>query len=197
MLAELAGLARDLGIFAIGGGFLYLLGKFGIKQYFDKELKKYQAELDKERVRYSELQQKRGQKIEELYKKFVEFEHDMRRLTDIVTLEGEPDKTEKLKNAQDTGEDFVNFYAKNKIYFPPDACETIEEIQEEMQDVFNTFRIERPFEAKRGGAPDIETWTENWNKISEDEVPELKRELENQFRSLLGVQIEATSEDSN
>lgn len=180
-------LLRDLGVFTIAGGSLYLIARSGIQQYFDKELKRYQTELDKERVRFSELQQRRGEKTEQLYKKLVTFEEDMRSLTNLVTYDGEPNKDEKMKEAQKSGREFANFYMENKIYFPPDACETIEEIQKVMKGVFDTYRIERPHESRAGNPPDIDTLTESWKKISEDEVQDLKAELETQFRELLGV----------
>lgn len=185
---------QNLGFFTIGAGILGWVARFGIKQHFDKELKRYQTELEKDRIRFSELHNKRARKIEEFYEKLIEFEEDMRGLTDPMETPGEPSKDERLQEAANSGNEFVNFYMKNKIYFPPQVCDTVDDIQEEFNSVFNSFKVYRPFDPGPNPAEDIEKWNEGWNRVTEDEVPDLKRDLEEQFRSLLGVESDSESE---
>lgn len=75
---------QNLGIFTIGAGNVGYVPRFGIKQYFDTELKRYKAELDKEQARFSKLHDERAQVTAELYERFVEFEEDTRKLTSSV-----------------------------------------------------------------------------------------------------------------
>ncbi|MDB2240019.1 hypothetical protein [Halorubrum ezzemoulense] len=192
---------EEVGIFAVGATVVGWVARDLISQHFDKELSKYQAEVDKElnryqtelekdKLRFSELHTQRAEITVELYKRFVEFEEDMRSLTDPVERSGEPSKDEKLKAARDSGNQFVNFYMKNKIYFPPHICETVEELNRELKDVFSKFRIYRPYDSSPGDPHDIDQWHDSWKKVTEEEVPELKSELEDHFRDLLGVEFE-------
>ncbi|MYL15731.1 hypothetical protein GLW36_03595 [Halorubrum terrestre] len=192
---------EEVGIFAVGATVVGWVARDLISQHFDKELNKYQSEIDRElkryqtelekdKLRFSELHTQRAEITAELYERFVEFEEDMRSLTDPVERSDEPSKDEKLKTAQESGNQFVNFYMKNKIYFPPHICETVEELNKEMKDVYSKFRIYRPYDSSPGDPHDIDQWHESWKKVTEDEVPELKSELEDHFRGLLGVEFE-------
>ncbi|TKX40738.1 MULTISPECIES: hypothetical protein [unclassified Halorubrum] len=192
---------EEVGAFAFGAAVVGWVARDLISQHFDKELSKYQAEVDKELNRYqtelekdklqfSELHTQRAEITAELYERFVEFEEDMRSLTDLMERSDEPPKDEKLEIAAESGNQFINFYMKNKIYFPPQICETVEELNEEMRDIFVTFRIYMTYDGSPGDPHDLDQWHESWKRVTEDEVPELKSELEDRFRDLLGVEFE-------
>lgn len=191
-------LVEELGVFAIGTTVIGWVAKDTINKYFekelskyqeeiDKELKRHQAELDKEKHQFSQLHNERAKITAELYSKFVEFEEDMRSLTSPMEYPDDPSKDEQLKTAAESGNEFINFYMKNKIYFPSEICETIEELNEEMQSIYNKFGIYRPFEARPGDPHDTGEWHDAWKSVTDDEIPELKEELEDHFRDLLGV----------
>jgi uncharacterized membrane-anchored protein YhcB (DUF1043 family) len=194
-------LIEELGIFAVGATVIGWVAKDVINQYFEKELNKYQAEidkelsrfqaeLDKEKLQFSQLHNERARITAELYEKFILFEEDMRSLTDPMERGEEPPKDEKLQTAAESGNEFINFYMKNKIYFPPEICDTIEDLHEEMKSVYNQFGIYKPYESRPGDPQDPGEWLEMWKRVTEDDVPELKEELENHFRELLGVDME-------
>lgn len=191
---------EEVGIFAVGATVVGWVARDLISQHFEKELSKYQAEVDKElnryqtelekdKLRFSELHTQRAEITAELYERFVEFEEDMRSLTDLMERSDEPPKDEKLEIAAESGNQFINFYMKNKIYFPPQICETVEELNEEMRDIFVTFRVYMPYDGSPDDPHDIDQWHESWKRVTEDEVPELKSELEGHFRELLGVEF--------
>lgn len=156
----------------------------------EKELDKYRTELEKEKLRFSELHNERAKVTAELYERFVAFEEDMRTLTDLMDRQGDPSKDEQMENAAESGNDFVNYYMKKKIYFPPHVCETIEELQGELKDVFVEFQVYKPHIDSPGDSVDADRWLDNWKTVTEDEVPEIKEDLEGHFRELLGVEIE-------
>jgi uncharacterized membrane-anchored protein YhcB (DUF1043 family) len=196
-------LVRDLGIFAIFATVLGLVARYGIKTYFDtrlqvyqseldKELQRHQAELEKEQVQFSELHTRRAEVAAELYERFVIFEEDMRALTTPIERKSAPSKEERFEAAAESGNKFLNYYMKNKIYFPSEVCDTIEELNGEMDEVHREFRIFTPFTDEYGGNRDLDRWQDNWERVSQDEVPELKRELESHFRELLGVERDGT-----
>lgn len=180
----------NLGIFAIGASVAGYVGRGWIRQYFDKELNRYQAELDKKKVRFSELHNERARVTAELYEKFVVFEEDMRKLTDPVSRETDPEKHELFEPTAESGNEFINYYMKNKIYFPPEVCETIESLNKELNEVYTKFGIKASYNDERGKVPNTDVWHESWKQVTEDEVPELKAELESHFRELLGVETE-------
>jgi len=202
VLNTLVSLASELGIFAIAATVVGWVARDAISQYFnkelaeyqrevDKELNRYQTELEKERLKFSELHTKRANVTAELYEKFVEFEESMRKLTHPMEHDSGPSKDELSQEAADKGNEFMNYYMKNKIYFPPEVCETVEELQEETHDIFTEWNVYDPAGKQRGEQPDSQRWLDLWQKVTEDEVPELKSELEGHFRELLGVDLDS------
>jgi hypothetical protein len=201
IISGIAFLIEELGIFAVGATVIGWVAKDIINQYFekelskyeseiDKELNRYQAELDKEKHRFSQLHDERARITAELYEKFIIFEEDMRSLTDPIEYEHSPSKDEKLETAAESGNEFINFYMKNKIYFPPEICDTIENIHEEMQSIHSKFGIYKPYKSLPDDPKDTDKWLESWKRMTEEDIPELKKELEEHFRELLGVNME-------
>ena len=195
-------LIGELGVFAIATTVVGWVARDAISQYFDKELAQYQTEvekelseyqkeLDKERTKFSELHTKRAKVAAELYERFVVFEESMRKLTHPMEHDSGPSKEELSQEAADKGNEFMNYYMKNKIYFPPEVCETVEELQEETHDIFTEWSVYDPAGKQRGEQPDPQRWLDLWQKVTEDEVPDLKSELEGHFRDLLGVDIDS------
>ncbi|WP_276258135.1 hypothetical protein [Haloglomus litoreum] len=196
-IGEWINLIRDLGFLSVGAGLLYFIAKSAITQYFDKQLQQYQTELEKEKIRFSDLHTKRGEVVGELFTKMVDFEEDMRSLVKPFQGTGEIPQHEKIKQAADSGESFREYYEKNRVYLPPDVCETTEEMLGEFKEVFDDFAIYRVHEQGTSAFDPIErmdVWVEDWEKIDDDTVPELKRELENHFRELLGVELRQGSD---
>lgn len=201
ILQSLFPVLRDLGVFAVGATVAGWVAKETIINYFDKELSKYQkdidkelnrfqAELEKDKMQFSQLHNERARITAELYEKFVVFEEDMRSLTDPMEREDDPPKDEKLQTAAESGNEFRNYYMKNKIYFPPEICETIESLDEELYSVYTKFGIYKPYQSRIGDPQDPEEWLNAWKRVTEDKLPELKAELEDHFRELLGVDME-------
>lgn len=195
-------LIEELGIFAIGAWVVGWVAKNTIDRYFNRELKEYQAEINKEindyknelekdRLRYSKLHNKRAEITAELYKRFIEFEEDLRSLTHPMEHTGDPSKEDKIEKTAKSGNNFLNYYMKHKIYFPPQICDTVEKLIEESMDIHKRSRLRAAKSQHRQISPeDFEDNIENWKKVNEEDIPELKTELENHFRQMLGVKFE-------
>lgn len=190
---------QNLGIVAIGTGAAGLVARYGIDQvsnvvergidqFFDEELARYRAELEDERVVFSRLHEERASVVVELYERFVLFERDMCALTTGQT--SDPPSDELLQKATTSGNEFAEFYAVNEIYLPSDTCEAVERLQDEMTDVFAEFRTGRTHGDRRDRRPALERYQASWRDVTEDEVPELKRELQRHCRDLLGVDLD-------
>lgn len=160
----------------------------GIEQFFDKEIARHQAEQETHRVVSSGLYEERARRTIELYQRFVQFERDVQAVRTGGT-DG-PAIDTLLQSATESGNDFGTYYAQNKIYFPPDTCDAVEGVQEAMTDVLEEFRVGLSREGGPGQGPPVESHPANWQRVSGDEVAERKRELENQCRALLGVDLD-------
>lgn len=206
-------LLRELGIFAIAVTIIGWVAKNTINQYFnkqlndyqakidkelrdhqakiDKEMNKYRNELEKDRLRYTKLHNKRAELTAELYERFVEFEEELRKLTDPMQKENDPTQSEQISNTAESGNQFLNFYMKNKIYFPPEVCDTVENIVEESMDIHRKKRMRAAKSAHHQMQPDdFKSEIEHWERVTKEDIPKLKEELENHFRELLGVELD-------
>lgn len=194
----LEGILQELGVLSILAGAIVLIARKAIQQYFDKSLQAYQSELEKEKIRYSDLHTKRGEVIAEFYARLNEFDEDMRQMVDPVLLRGDESRDEKIERAVESGEEFRRYYRKHKIYFRPDVCETMESLLSQYRDMFHDFSIRRIHEHNSPtDTASVEEWNENWESLTKNEIPELRAELESQFRDLLGVETESETEIGN
>ena len=185
-------LLRDIGALTLVTGLIGYLGRQAIRQYFDKELQAFQSELNKESIRFSGLHEKRGEVISTFYVLLTDFDEDMRSLVDPMSLRGDASREKKIKRAAESGEAFRRYYKEHKIYFPQEVCETMESLLDEYRNMFHDFSIHKIHDssAPNSGSEDLEEWTENWRSLTEEEIPEMRADLENHFRALLGVELE-------
>lgn len=190
-------LLRDLGIFTIGAGLVALIARYAIRQYFEKELRGFQSQLNKESIVFSDLHTSRAEVIVEFYSKLTEFDEDMKSLVDPMLMRGELSREEKIEKTAKSGEEFRRYYRKHKIYFPPEICETVDNLISQYRDTFHEFSIKQihdPQSSFYEGGERATKWLEDWKSLTENEVPELRSELENHFRDLLGVRSDETGQ---
>jgi polyhydroxyalkanoate synthesis regulator phasin len=183
-------LLRELGLFTIGAGFVALIARYAIRQYFEKELRGFQSQLNREGIVFSDLHTSRAEVIIEFYSKLTEFDEDMKSLVDPVLSRGELSREEKIKQAGESGEELRKYYRKHKIYFPSEICDTMDNLLSQYQDTFHEFSIKQIHDPEASLYDEGERttkWLEDWESLTENEVPEMRTELEEHFRELLGV----------
>ncbi|HET7323959.1 MAG TPA: hypothetical protein VFJ06_06485 [Halococcus sp.] len=183
-------LLRELGLFTIGAGFVALIARYAIQQYFEKELRSFQSQLDREGIVFSDLHTSRAEVIIEFYSRLTEFDEDMKSLVDPVLSRGELSREEKIKQAGESGEKLRRYYRKHKIYFPPEICETMDGLLSQYRDTFHEFSIKQIHDSEASLYDEgkrTTKWLEDWKSLTENEVPEMRVELEDHFRELLGV----------
>ena len=90
---------------------------------------------------------------------------------------------ERLKKASDLGNDFLNYYNKNKIYFDKKSCELIEEIGDKFKKSHSTitFIKQMGFEPSKLISDRI---LEASKQVRKD-IPPLIEELEDRLRDIL------------
>lgn len=174
---------------------LGFIAKSIIEQLLSREISSYKANLDMEKEKFvSEIQksafenQYRFQKlfttqaetIAELYEKLVQATEDAESLTSIVQFSHEPSLAEKAKKAFKSSNELHLFFEKKRIYFTADLCDKISEFSLELRKNINLFALNIQSGTGNPG------WQEVWDKMSE-EIPQLKKDLENYFREILGM----------
>lgn len=162
----------------------------------DKEIHRVQSELEKEQIVFSGLHEQRAEIVSEFYAKMSEFDEDMRDMVNPFIPSGDTPREERIDEAAESGEEFRRYYREKKIYFPPHICETVENLLKEYRDMFQEFSVSRIHDDQDTHyepGESSEKWVENWQSLTEDEIPELREELEDHFRDLLGVDTELSN----
>lgn len=173
--------------FAIG----YLLKVF-IENFFNKEIKRYETELNeltkREEIKFSRLHEDRALITKELYKRLYLLEKQLIPYMDIIRDDmAKFFKEEYHYEVVKSVYDFIEYANENIIYYEENIASLINEIGEIVK-VLNL----NAFVWQKVGLPLKETdfdedWANNVYVIVTTKMPILKKELENAFRDVLGV----------
>lgn len=162
------------------------------KSELNQVFEKYKAELAFHSQKAFKLHDRRLEKIDELYSLLSDFYNDMFTLTTwkIVTdMTEEQIRTQEFNNtkkAGETGNKFLSYYDKNKLYFNSDTCKLIDEIIQLLKDSHSDFSFKYIF-GQISPQMEIEKIKEATEKIR-NKVPEVKAKLEKNFRDIIGVE---------
>lgn len=214
--------ATQLGIFSVAGYIFYKIANNFIQSEFDKKVEehkadleqqnlefqnkleqdaqKFQHELDKEQIRFSELQEKRAEVIAEMYRLAVAFSEDLRQAIHPMKQPSDKDREDLIIDARKSGREFREFFQRHRIYLPKETANDVEEFLKEGTDIHNKFEIydimgtqkDRYLPEEREGK--LEQWLDEWERLNNDKLPELKQDLEEEFRDILGVRVSDSDE---
>ncbi len=193
----------DIGIVGIISGLIVWLIKQLGQKFIEKNISLYKQELQNKSDLYKtelaflsqkafKLHDKRLEKIDELYSLLSDFYNDMFTLTTwkIVTeMSGDEIKKQEYNNtmkAGDSGNKFLSYYDKNKLYFNSETCKLIDEIIQLLKESHSDFSFRYIF-----GQVSPQMKMENIKKATEkirSKVPEVKTKLEKNFRDIIGVE---------
>ncbi len=162
-----------------------------IENYFSSNLEKTKHDLEKEvikyRTRYEKLHAERAEVIKITYQKIVNTFGDFESLMRMMQWAGEPDQSQKYTTAADSFNDLSKYFHQNEIFFDQKLAEKINDLINTLMKslmVFNTPKFIQGDKMTR----DVEKWHEAW-QILQNKVPEIKKEIEAQFRNILGVEL--------
>ena len=185
------------------------LGQSLVKNYLDKSINNYKAILEKqnqesiERLRhdlslvamqknitFNKLHEKRGEVIASIYALIADVKRHGIIYSSPVGYEGE-DKDKQYENFVEKYNSLVEFFEKNKVYFPKETSKKLDDLIASTRDSFNKVslaykKIDMQHNVKGEKSPYTE-WNEAWHYFK-DEIEVARELLEGDFRQMLGVE---------
>ncbi len=152
-----------------------------IKYYFDKKFEEFKNRMEQEKIRFSKLHEKRGEVICKLYGLLDDLDKTMGILTSPAEFTGDLPRKEKIQNAAESGDRFVEYYSKNAIYFREDIEILLNELKSNFRKSFIIYNLS-PHHGEKEWDEKIKAW-----EIIIDKIPPLKKKLKDEFRRILGV----------
>lgn len=179
------------------GGSTILLGaiawllKSAITHALSKSMEKHQEILKLETFKLSRLHEKRGLVIEDLYSNLVDLVKAIGTFVNVFGHEGDPSLQEKHKIAGESYKKFRQHYDKHRIFFSENLCEKIDAFVKNLTDPAIEFAVNlnMDIQVKKNESMSPETskaWSDAYQKFS-DGIPNAKKAIENEFRTILGV----------
>jgi hypothetical protein len=157
---------------------------------------KLDTNLNESNIQYSKLHADRGEIIKKFYAKLVKLNSSMEVLTHPMKTHSiiqsfDEYETDLRKRASKSYNSLNDFYQKNKIFFQPDTTKVIDKIL----NVFKTAYIDYNdySEMVKGRIVEDGEIIKSRKKMKDayisvkNEIPEVKKKLEDEFRELLGV----------
>lgn len=187
---EWINLLKNLGIFSIlVAGVSWVIKKY-FEKLFDKDLEKFKADLEKQsiefRIRYEKLHSERIEVIKEVYKKIVKTYKSFSSLINPLQSVGEPTESEKGKDAAKNANDLSEYYEENRIFFEEKLAEEIDLLLSEFRKIWGEFQASRMSKEFKDHKTMLDQWSNAWKQIQE-QIPSVKKQLENKFRNILGI----------
>lgn len=171
------------------GGASFVL-KTLVDNFFSHKIEQYKSELDREntkhRIVFEKLQTERAIVIKETYKRIVIVNKAFRSYMNPFQFAGDLNKEEKQKEAAKSANDFIDYFEQNRIFFEESLAKKIDEIKNILWDAWHDFMLSRELRQEDVKAAN-EKWGNAWN-ILERKIPEIKIDIENKFRSVIGIE---------
>lgn len=190
-------------------GALAFLGKAIIERWLSNDLEQHKANLqaanaeELERIRanlqlagfeyetrFAELHKKQAQVIAEFYELLVIVEEKIRWMGSILVgddeagLSSEAIGEKRAEDALKVLNNLIDYYTKRRLYFKESTCEKISTLIKNLQETFMNFRA-----TDFKGEQHEERWREAHRAMAQ-EIPEIMRLVEKDFREILGYKAE-------
>jgi len=184
---------QNFGIIGLAIVAITWLAREIFNRMLSRDLEKFKADLEKQavefRIRYERLHSERVGVIKEVYKKIVSTYRSFHSLMNPLQLVGEPTQEEKGREAAKNANELINYYEENRIFFEEKLAEDVDSLLSGFRDAWNKFNYS--IEARKVGEHKeaLKEWNLAWNQIQK-KVPDVKKQLENKFRNILGIKDE-------
>ena len=166
--------------------------KSQLKAQSDVAIERVRADLSiaaaERQIQFARLHEERAEVIAETYARLTELHRTLGNYVKIFEPAGDKPKEERRRAVQEAHEAFITYYPKKRIFLPESAVEKIDSINERSVSAFYSFFYEIEVTQQQGGQ-DATRWLEIFKQVRE-EIPVALKELEHEFRSLLGDKSE-------
>jgi len=185
-----------------------------LKSKLERETEAFKSKLDAERetelerlrsdlkiithereVVLSQLQAKRATVIDRLHELLVSALKSYAELTSLLEWSEMGTKQDRAKAFINQYNEFVDYYQIHRIYLEENLCLRFDNLIRELHSNFVKFQVFVLQDEKGTSDEYIKTWQECWNASSKV-IPELRLELEQEFRKLLGVKATQISQEA-
>lgn len=168
--------------------------KARIQADYDRELEGFRAELKRvafeRETRFARLHERRAEIIAELYGYLVKVEAAASNLASTATMpwnEPKPGYIEpSLEELKQDLETFQDYFARNRIFFSEELCNTVENFQTPVQ-LAHAFGGSVELNLMRTGKADAADEARKFLSTMRSEIMPIKQNIEREFRGQLGV----------
>ena len=150
---------------------------------------------DERQIRYTRLYERRAEVIACLSELLFWVQGDFQSWTSPIGYQGEPGKKEKMKSDAARFNELSNYYYTNTIWLDKQSRQKLETFLQTLRDLFGEFSWIPESGTQRShqemvlsGPSDEPSRREVWREVNKKvlvEVPELRSELEDEFRAIL------------
>ena len=166
--------------------------KAQLKSQSDIALERLRADLSiataEHYIQFARLHEKRAEVIAETYARLTELHVALGDYVKFFEPAGDKPKEERRQAVQKAHEHFIAYYRTKRIFIPEASVIKIDSINQDSKSAFYSFLYEIEMTQAQGGH-DARRRLEIFNKVK-DEMPIALKELERDFRTLLGEKSE-------
>lgn len=165
----------------------------GIRNMYSVELEKLKYEqqknIEERKTVFNRMHEKRSEIIAELYSKLSDVIDDASYAMAVIENTAMPSKTERFNTMCKTFSDFRQFFNRNRIYFGNDLESKIDILVSSINKIIATFNVfviryqDKPLDKESNQA-----WYESWEKLTTSEIPNLRKNIECEFRKIIGIE---------
>lgn len=164
-----------------------------LKAKADSAIEQLKSELQirtiEHQVRFSRLHEKRATVIADLNALIVEALWEAESFLSPIQWAGEPDKREKHQVVIGKLVELYRYFDKHRIYLPNPLCDVVDKLVTDVRmhvGRFSTYLVwEDDALQDHTRKEKQEVWLAGWDAIK-NQVPIVRKQLEDEFRSLLG-----------
>jgi hypothetical protein len=166
--------------------------KAQLKAQSDVALERVRADLSiavaEHQIQFARLHDERAVIIAETYARLKDLHVSLGDYVKIFEPAGDKPKEERRQVVQKAHENFITYFRVKRIWLPESAVTKIDSINDRSVSAFYSFFYEIEMTQNQGGH-DVHKWYEIFQHVK-DEMPVALKELERDFRLLLGDRSE-------
>lgn len=204
--------ALEVVITALGGSSLLVAGaawlaRSIISQYLEKDIGVFKANIEREsaseiarlrhdlemllnehRVKFESLHSKRSEVIAELYGKIVEFYEGIDGFISFILLCEDKDVEDEASKLWLKVDAFKKYAEIHRIYFSKELCDLLDKLYDTADEPTSKLMVSAEYQNDdvNGKENLYKSWHDAKDSL-ENEVKEIRKIIENEFRCLIGV----------